>query len=53
MIVSGPQGEARAVLLSYQDWVYLFSLLVPFVVYNFGLKAASMLSVPGLLKTTT
>src|SRR5215210_4129944 len=47
-MVSGPQREARAVLLSYRDWVYLLSLLVPFVVYNLGLKAASMLSVPGL-----
>src|SRR5919202_6834110 len=47
-MVSGPQREARAVLLSYQDWVYLLSLLVPFVVYNLGLKAASMLSLPGL-----
>src|SRR5215207_8885933 len=47
-MVSGPRREARAVLLSYRDWVYLLSLLVPFVVYNLGLKAASMLSVPGL-----
>src|SRR5829696_5421063 len=47
-MVSGPQREARAVLLSYRDYVYLLSLLVPFVVYNLGLKAASMLSVPGL-----
>src|SRR5918998_6601900 len=47
-MVSGPQREARAVLLSSQDWVYLLSLLVPFVAYNLGLKAASILSVPGL-----
>src|ERR671921_547114 len=47
-MVSGAQREARAVLLSYRDWVYSLSLLVPFVVYNLGLKAASMLSVPGL-----
>jgi lipoteichoic acid synthase len=36
------------VLLTRQDWVYLLGLLVPFVVYNLALKAASMLSVPGL-----
>jgi lipoteichoic acid synthase len=47
-MVSSPQREARAVLLSRQDWVYSLGLLVPFVVYNLGLKAASMLSVPGL-----
>src|SRR5215204_5354905 len=47
-MVSDPQREARGVLLSYRDWVYLLSLLVPFVVYNLGLKAASILSVPGL-----
>jgi hypothetical protein len=50
-MVSGPRREARAVLLTRQDWVYLLSLLVPFVVYNLGLKAASMLSVPGLALT--
>ena len=46
--MSGPQREAQAVLLSSQDWVYLLSLLVPFVVYNLALKAASILSVHGL-----
>jgi lipoteichoic acid synthase len=34
-------------LLSCRDWVYLISLLVPFVVYNLVLKATNMLSVPG------
>src|SRR4028119_138185 len=47
-MVSSPQREARAVLLTRRDWVYSLGLLVPFVVYNLGLKAASMLSVPGL-----
>jgi lipoteichoic acid synthase len=46
--VSSPQRDVRAVLLTRQDWVYLLGLLVPFVVYNLALKAASMLSVPGL-----
>ncbi len=35
-------------LLNRQDWVYLLSVLVPFVVYNLVLKAASMLAVSGL-----
>ena len=30
-----------------RDWVYLLSLLVPFVVYNLFLKATSVLSQPG------
>ena len=46
-MVSSPQRDTRAVLLTRQDWVYLLSLLVPFVVYNLALKATSMLSVPG------
>src|SRR5918995_229443 len=46
-MASSPQREARAVLLTCQDWVYLLGLLVPFVVYNLALKATSMLSVPG------
>ncbi|MDQ3921696.1 MAG: sulfatase-like hydrolase/transferase, partial [Actinomycetota bacterium] len=33
-------------LLSRRDWVYLLSLLVPFVVYNLILKADSVLSQP-------
>jgi lipoteichoic acid synthase len=45
-MASSPQREARAVLLTRQDWVYLLGLLVPFVVYNLALKATSMLSVP-------
>jgi len=36
------------VLLALRDWVYLFSLLVPLVVYNLALKASSVASVPGL-----
>jgi len=36
------------VLLTRQDWVYSLSLLIPFVAYNLGLKAASALSVSGL-----
>src|SRR5829696_983824 len=47
-MVSGSQREARAVLLTRQDWVYSLSLLIPFVAYNLGLKAASALSVSGL-----
>src|SRR5918993_3238843 len=47
-MVSGLEREARAVLLTRQDWVYSLSLLVPFVVYNLGLKTASLLSIPEL-----
>jgi lipoteichoic acid synthase len=32
------------VVLSRRDWVYLLSLLVPFVVYNLALKVASVVS---------
>ncbi|CAA9447457.1 MAG: hypothetical protein AVDCRST_MAG37-1975 [uncultured Rubrobacteraceae bacterium] len=39
------------VLLSRQGWVYLFSLLVPLVVYNLSMKASSVASVPGLAPT--
>ena len=46
-MASSPQRDARAVLLTRQDWVYLLGLLVPFVVYNLALKATSILSVPG------
>src|ERR687889_1241336 len=46
-MAASPQREARAVLLTRQDWVYLLGFLVPFVVYNLVLKATSMLSVPG------
>src|SRR5215204_3424122 len=35
-------------LLNRQDWVYLLSVLVPFVVYNLVLKVSSMLAVSGL-----
>ena len=35
------------VLLNRRDWVYLLSLLVPFIVYNLALKAASVISQPG------
>jgi lipoteichoic acid synthase len=41
-------------LLSRRDWVYLLSLLVPFVVYNLSLKAyavASPYAVLGLVQT--
>ena len=37
-------GFLRA-LLSRRDWVYLLSLLVPFVVYNLALKALSLASI--------
>jgi phosphoglycerol transferase MdoB-like AlkP superfamily enzyme len=33
-------------LLGRRDWVYLLSLLVPFVIYNLTLKIASVLSQP-------
>jgi lipoteichoic acid synthase len=35
-------------LLSRRDWVYVLSLLIPFVVYNLALKASSVASIPGL-----
>jgi phosphoglycerol transferase MdoB-like AlkP superfamily enzyme len=35
--------------LSRRDWVYLLSLLVPFVVYNLALKAANVVSRAGEL----
>src|SRR3982750_110799 len=35
-------------LLSRRDWVYSLSLLVPFVIYDLALKAASAVSQPGL-----
>jgi lipoteichoic acid synthase len=38
-------------LLSRRDWVYLLSLLVPFVVYDLALKTASIISQPGLAIT--
>jgi lipoteichoic acid synthase len=34
-------------LLSGRDWVYLFSLLLPFVVYDLALKASDVGSQPG------
>jgi lipoteichoic acid synthase len=34
-------------LLSRRDWVYLLSLLVPFVLYNLALKAYAVASQPG------
>jgi lipoteichoic acid synthase len=37
--------------LSRREWVYLLSLLVPFVAYNLALKASSVTSVPGLALT--
>jgi len=39
-------GFSRAIL-SRQDWVYLLSLLVPFVVYNLAQKVASVLAQSG------
>ena len=39
-------GFLRA-LLSRREWVYLLSLLVPFVVYNLALKIANVVSRPG------
>jgi lipoteichoic acid synthase len=38
-------------ILGRRDWVYLLSLLVPFVVYDLALKAASVSSQPGLAVT--
>ncbi len=38
-------------LLSPRDSIYLLSLLVPFIVYDLALKAASVASVPGLTLT--
>jgi len=35
-------------LLERRDWVYLLSLLVPFVVYDLALKASNVVSQPGL-----
>ena len=35
------------VILSRRDWVYLLSLLVPFVLYNLALKAANVVSQTG------
>ncbi len=37
------QGSSRA-LLSRRDWVYLLSLLIPFVLYDLSLKAALIAS---------
>src|SRR5919202_1708682 len=34
--------------LSRQEWVYLFSLLIPFIVYDLALKAAILVSIPGV-----
>jgi lipoteichoic acid synthase len=39
-------GFLRA-LLSRRDWVYLLSLLVPFIIYNLALKAYDIGSQPG------
>lgn len=39
-------GFSRS-LLSGRDWVYLLSLLVPFIVYNLALKAADVASLIG------
>jgi hypothetical protein len=46
-------GEAAArsfldALLDRRDWIYLLSLLVPFVVYDLVLKASNVVSQPGL-----
>ena len=46
-------GEAAArsfldALLDRRDWIYLLSLLVPFVVYDLALKASNVVSQPGL-----
>jgi phosphoglycerol transferase MdoB-like AlkP superfamily enzyme len=43
-------GYLRAPL-SRKEWVYLLSLLVPFVAYNLALKASNVTSVPGLALT--
>ena len=40
-----------SILLDRRDWVYLLSLLFPLIVYNLILKAASVLSQPGLSLT--
>ena len=44
----GTQREARGVLLKRRDWVYLLSLLIPFVADTPALKASSVASIPGL-----
>jgi lipoteichoic acid synthase len=49
--MSSTQREARVLLLNGRDWVYLLSLLIPFVVYNLALKFATIASVPGLVPT--
>ena len=49
--MSSTQREARVLLLNGRDWVYLLSLLIPFVVYNLALKFATLASVPGLVPT--
>jgi lipoteichoic acid synthase len=33
-------------LLSRRDWIYLFSLLIPFVVYDLALKASNVAALP-------
>ncbi len=42
---------AQGQILSRRDWIYLLSLLVPMLVYNLILKAATVDSVPGLSLT--
>src|ERR687885_181510 len=34
--------------LSRQEWIYLLSLLIPFIVYDLALKAAILVSIPGV-----
>ena len=42
---SETRGAFRS-LLSLRDWIYLLSLLVPFVVYDLALKGALVFSRP-------
>jgi lipoteichoic acid synthase len=50
MLRQGGQNQHLSLFsmsLSYREWVYLLSLLVPFVLYNLSLTAAKVLLLPG------
>jgi lipoteichoic acid synthase len=40
-------GSSRS-FLSGQEWVYTLSLLIPLIVYDLALKAAILVSIPGV-----
>ena len=40
-------GSLRS-FLSRQEWVYTLSLLIPFIAYDLALKAAVLVSIPGV-----